>query len=160
MQFGAQGIERRVEGLAQPGNVEFPEGLGRPVQRDQFITEAAMLEAVVQVEFAGGETLAELPIDPEFIAVPPQAGRVAVIIGVEQMWAQPLGYGVPGDFAEGPLGKGAADGRRRPSSRTGPRARDCRSSRLRRRAPWRADADASCTVPPCDRPLASGAPAD
>src|SRR4051794_5275647 len=47
-----------------------------------------MLEAVVQVEFAGGETLAELSVDPEFIAVSPQAGRVAVIIGVEQMWAQ------------------------------------------------------------------------
>src|SRR6185295_3676239 len=91
MQLGAQGIERRVEGLAQPGDVKFPEGLGRSVQRDQLITEAAMLEAVVQVEFAGGETLAELSIDPEFIAVPPQAGRVAVSIGVEQMWAQPLG---------------------------------------------------------------------
>ena len=70
MQLGAQGIKRRVEGLAQPGNVELPEGLGRSVQRDQLIAEAAMLEAVVQVEFAGGETLAELSIDPEFIAVP------------------------------------------------------------------------------------------
>ena len=39
--------------MAQPGNVEVPEGLGRSVQRDQLITEAAMLEAVVQVEFAG-----------------------------------------------------------------------------------------------------------
>src|SRR3954466_1942222 len=110
MQLGAQGIERRVEGLAQPGNVEVPEGLGRSVQRDQLITEAAMLEAVVQVEFAGGETLAELSVNPEFIAVSPQAGRVAVIIGVEQMWAQPLGYGVPGDFVVGPLGKALLTG--------------------------------------------------
>src|SRR3954454_19978664 len=110
MQLGARGIERRVEGLAQPGTVEVPEGLGRSVQRDQLITEAAMLEAVVQGEFAGGEMRAALSVCPEFIAVPPQAGRVAVRIGVEQMWAQPLGYGVPGDFAEGLLGKALLTG--------------------------------------------------
>jgi hypothetical protein len=82
--------------LAQPGTVEVPERLRRPVRRDQLVTEAAMPDAVVQVEFAGGEALAELPVDPELVTVPAQAGRLAILIGVEQMRTQPVGNGIPG----------------------------------------------------------------
>ena len=105
------------------------------------------------MEFAGGETLAELSIDQNSWRSP-QAGRVAVSIGVEQMWAQPLGYGVPGDFVEGAW-KGAADGKKTPFIQDRAASQGLPVVEAETSSAMASGRRSSCSVPPCDRPPAS-----
>lgn len=74
IQLGAQIIKDGLDGLVQPGHVAILHHLGLPVQCHQFIAEAAVLNAVLKVEFAGGKTFTKLSIDPEFVSIPANAG--------------------------------------------------------------------------------------
>jgi hypothetical protein len=58
-QLSRQLIELGLDRLAQPGNVHLAQHVRLIVERDEFIAEAAMLQAVVQVEFAGLKALAD-----------------------------------------------------------------------------------------------------
>ena len=86
--------------MAQPGNVEFLERLGRPVQRRQLIAEAAVLDTVVEVQLAGGKAFAELSINPEFISIAAETGRLASFVDIEKMRSQPFGYGFFRNFGK------------------------------------------------------------
>ena len=61
------------------------------VERDEFIGEAAVLQAVVQVEFARLQALADLAVQPELVAVSVESRRLALRVKRQQMGTQPLG---------------------------------------------------------------------
>jgi hypothetical protein len=46
---------------------------------------------------------ADLPIDPEFVTVPAQTGRIAAVVEIKQVPAQLGRYGIGGDFGDGTL---------------------------------------------------------
>ena len=96
IQLVAQGIDHGVGRLAQPGNVEVLQRFGLALQFHQFVAEAAVPDTVVEVNLAGGQTFAELPIDPEFIAIPAKAGRLAGFVGIEEVGPQSFWYGSEG----------------------------------------------------------------
>src|SRR5271169_6426053 len=100
IQIGAQDIEPRLDGLAQPWDVEVFQDLGLPVWLHQLVAEAAVTETVVNRQFAGGKAFADLPIDPEFVTVPAQAGRIPGSIEVEEVLSQLLRYRVLWDFGD------------------------------------------------------------
>ena len=100
IQFVAQGIDHGIGRLAQPGNVEVLQRFGLALQFHQFVAEAAVPDTVVEVNLAGGQTFAELPIDPEFIAIPAKAGRLAGFVGIEEMGSQSFRYGVFRDLGD------------------------------------------------------------
>ena len=87
-------------GWRNQGMSRFLERLGRPVQRRQLIAEAAVLDTVVEVQLAGGKAFAELPIDPELIAIPAETGRLASFVDIEKVRSQPFGYGVCRNFGK------------------------------------------------------------
>ncbi len=86
--------------MAQPGTVEIPKRLGRAVQVHQVVAEAAVPNTVVEGQLPGGKAFAELPINPEFIAIPAKTDRLSGFIEVEKVRPQPFGYGVFRDFGK------------------------------------------------------------
>jgi hypothetical protein len=70
LKFGEQAVERGIDGLAQPREAELLDHIARLIHRNQLVVKTAMLQTVVQVQFAGVEALPGLAIDPEFVAVP------------------------------------------------------------------------------------------
>ena len=77
--------------VAQPGNVHLVQRVRLGLERDEFVAEAAMLQAVVQVEFAGLKALANLTVQPELVAIGVQAARLAVRVEPQQIRLQSLG---------------------------------------------------------------------
>ena len=69
VEFGLQRVELGSDGLAQPGNVHLTEYAGLLIEGDQFVSKAAMLQAVVQIDLPGLEALSELAVKPELVAV-------------------------------------------------------------------------------------------
>ena len=61
-QFDRQCVELGIDWLAQEGNVHLRERVGLVVHRDQLVGEVAVLQAVVQIDFARLESLPDLPI--------------------------------------------------------------------------------------------------
>ena len=66
----------------------------------QLVAESAVMETVVNRQPAGGKALAYLPIDPIFVTIPAQAGRIPAGVEVEEMLAQFHWYRVCGNFRE------------------------------------------------------------
>lgn len=59
-----------------------------------------MPNTVVKGQLPGGKAFAELPINPEFIAIPAKTDRLAGFVEVEKVRPQPFGYGVFRDFGQ------------------------------------------------------------
>ena len=83
MQLRKQGIQLRADGARQPGNTELAQRFGFLTQRDQFIAKGAVLRAVVQMQLAGVEQLANLAVDPEFIAGPVELDGLPVLVQIQ-----------------------------------------------------------------------------
>src|ERR1700731_1802509 len=77
--------------------------LGLSLHSHQFVAEAAMTKAVVNSEFASCEAFADLPIDPEFVTIPAQTGRIAGVVEIEEVPAQLGRYGTGRNFGDGTL---------------------------------------------------------
>src|SRR6185437_1654978 len=92
-----------VDRLTQPRDIQFFEHRRLPIQGDQFIGEVPVLHTVSDEYVADIEAFAQLPVHPEFVAVTPQAGWIAIFIEVQQISAHALRDGVFRNFVERPL---------------------------------------------------------
>ena len=78
VEFDEQGIQRFIDRPPQPRNVQCFERIGLGLHGYQIIGKAPVLHAVVKVDVTGVETLAQLSVYPEFIAVATQSDGLAM----------------------------------------------------------------------------------
>ena len=159
-QFGRQRVELGIDRLAQPGNVHLAEHVRLLVERDEFVGEAAVLQAVVQVDFAGFEALSDLAVQPELVAV----GVYSQSASRPRRTSADRGAGAWAGWLPGIRRAGAATGAAvcantllHPGERREPRVVRC--AHWRSRAPRRADADDAGCARRAHRQPASAGPA-
>ena len=100
MQLAAQRRESFLQRLAYPGNVQLLEGLGLPLGGHQLGAQVSILMAVVEVDLAGVQPLAQLAVHPELVAVGVHAGRLAGRIEDHEVRTQALRHGALGALGE------------------------------------------------------------
>ena len=135
IQFGAQGIQFGFDGRRSQGISRFLSISACRSTGHQFVAEAAMSNAVVEVQFTGCESFAYLTIDPELVAVAAQTGRIAGVVEFEKVRPQSLGDGARRDFGERTLRESLLAGETRPSSSQAQRAMGWPAGPPRIRAP-------------------------
>ena len=88
--------------MTEPGDIQTLECFLCSFRGHQFVAKATAANAVVKVQFADFQALANLTIDPELVTVAAQAGRGIVRAEFQRVrMAQALGEMVfCGDFAE------------------------------------------------------------
>jgi len=103
VQRGAELVDSGPGRVGHPRDREGLQDCGRFLGRHEFVTEAAVTQTVVDRKFACRQTLGELPVDPELVAVAAQTDRGAGFIELVEMTAQLFGDRAVRDISDRPL---------------------------------------------------------